>query len=527
MTDKHKSGPDGILEDGTRLIPVTHQDLLRYDQAQQSLSKLSARAFLHANNPHERLFIANFDGTGNDAEHDPEHITAIGIFKDQLESLTYNHPHIASRYVSGPGTQSHLLPRLSDSAFGYTYDERVEAMYGLFIRQAHDWREEDPNVQIRVVATGFSRGAEQAAGFTRLVHERGIQDPAGEKIHHHIFGPDTVTYAHPPLVAPHQIPQAVMLIDPVGTGRPHSRDRQLPPSVVSGFQLTARDERRDAFPETLIIPLGASDDDRFLDVIVPGVHSDLGGSYHHDGLVILNRNMAVDYLNALSDMPLLKKQAEPDDLQRYMIHRSEDHQIFYGTRYMREHGVRAERGAQAGAPDCRATLACLPPEPVDVAIASKVADRHLVAVAPLPSPSPAMPIPAQTLAKPSLEEQMLQDLRRLQEQLNRLQSRYMPEHAMPQQREQEQPIREREATSASRVDASTITPHSSIDDMFEALYQASVADDHAAISAVSQAHQQSDHGQAWLQMGRDYNEQLERQQALEQQMARKGPAISR
>jgi len=122
---------------------------------------------------------------------------------------------------------------------------------------------------------------------------------------------------------------------------------------------------------------------------------------------------------------------------------------------------------------------------------------------------------------------MLQDLRRLQEQLNRLQSRYMPEHAMPQQREQEQPIREREATSASRVDASTITPHSSIDDMFEALYQASVADDHAAISAVSQAHQQSDHGQAWLQMGRDYNEQLERQQALEQQMARKGPAISR
>jgi len=498
MTDKHKSGPDGILEDGTRLIPVTHQDLLRYDQAQQSLSKLSAPAFLHANNPHERLFIANFDGTGNDAEHDPEHITAIGIFKDQLESLTYNHPHIASRYVSGPGTQSHLLPRLSDSAFGYTYDERIETMYGLFIRQAHDWREEDPDVQIRIVATGFSRGAEQAAGFTRLVHERGIQDPAGEKIHHHIFGPDTVTYANPPLVAPHQIPQAVMLIDPVGTGRPHSRDRQLPPSVVSGFQLTARDERRDAFPETLIIPLGASDDGRFLDVTVPGAHSDLGGGYHHDGLAILNRNLAVDYINALSDTPLLQKQAEPDDLQRYVIHRSEDHQVFYSTRYAREHGERAERGAQAGAPDCRASLACLPPEPVDPTMAAQMTDRHPVAIAPLPPPPQAVSKHLRSAMEPSLEQQH------------------------PQEHE-----RAYEKAVTHGLDVSTITLRSSVDAMFDALYQASVAQDHAAMGAVSQAYLQSPHGEDFLQQGREYNQQLERQQAMEQQMIRKGPAMSR
>lgn len=314
-----------------------------------------------------------------------------------------------------------------------------------------------------------------------------------------------------------------MLIDPVGTGRPHSRDRQLPPSVISGFQLSARDERRDAFPLTPIIPLGASVDGRFLDVTVPGAHCDLGGGYHHDGLAILNRNLAVDYLNALSDTPLLKKQAEPEDLQRYMIHRSEDHQIFYGTRYVREHGERAERGAQAGAPDCRATLACLPPEPVDAAVDAKVTERHPVAVAPLPSASP----PTQNLAEPSLEQQMWQDLQRLQEQLHRLQFQHIPEHTVPQQRELEQPAQEREEATASRVDVSAITPHSSIDEMFEVLYQASVVKDHDAISTVSQAYLQSDHGQAWLQMGRDYNARLERQQALEQQMARTGPSMSR
>jgi len=515
MSEKHRVGADGILEDGTRLVPATQLDFSLYDQAQHSLSHLSAPVFLHGDNPHERLFIANFDGTGNDAEHDPEHITTIGVFQGALEKISNQNPHIASQYISGPGTQSQLVPRTVDCISGYTYDERIETMYALFIRQAKTWREEDPNAEVHIVATGFSRGAEQAAGFTRLVDERGIQDWQGEKVHHHIFGPDSVTYAHPPLVAPHQIPQAVMLIDPVGTGRPHSRDRQLPPSVVSGFQLTARDERRDAFPETLIIPLGASDDGRFLDVTVPGAHSDLGGGYHHDGLAILNRNLAVDYINALSDTPLLQKQAEPDDLQRYVIHRSEDHQVFYSTRYVRKHGERAERGAQAGAPDCRASLACLPPEPVDPAIAARMTDRHPVAIAPLP---PA-PLAVTTFMQPSVERQHTQGPKNWQEELLRQEYRRMPK--------QEQQTRERNAATGHSLDVFTITPNSSIDSMFDSLYQASVAQDHAAMSAVSQAYLQSPHGEDFLQQGREYNQQLERQQAMEQQMIRKGPAMSR
>lgn len=505
MTEKHKMGSDGLLEDGTRIVPVTRQDFHIYDEAQQALSHLSAPALLHAENPHERLFIANFDGTGNDAEHDPEHVTSIGIFHKQLEKLSDKNQHIFTQYLSGPGTQPDLIPRLADGICGYTYDARIEKMYGEFIRQADKWLKEDPDAQIRVVATGFSRGAEQAAGFTRLVHERGIQDWQGEKVHHHFFHANTITYNNSPLVAPGKIPQAVMLIDPVGTGLPYSRDRQLPPSVVSGFQLTARDERRDAFPSTPIIPLGASGDGRFLDVNVPGAHSDLGGSYHHDGLAILNRNLAVDYLNALSDRPLLQKQAEPQDLQHYMIHRSEDHQFFYGTRYMRQHGERSERGAQIGAPDCRATLACLPPEPVDAALASQLKDRHPVAIATAPTPAQAMPTITQFTVEPTLGQQRAQEFQQLQEQ--------MRWQASPHMREQVQPVPEHDATAAHRVDVFSITPHSSIDDMFEALYQASVADDRAAMSAVSQAYMQSPHGQAIEQEAQE----VRRQQALQQQ----------
>lgn len=72
-----------------------------------------------------------------------------------------------------------------------------------------------------------------------------------------------------------------------------------------------------------------------------------------------------------------------------------------------------------------------------------------------------------------------------------------------------------------------ITPTSSIDAMFDALYQASVAQDQAAMSAVSQAYLQSPHGQDFLQQSKEYNQQLEMQQAIQQQTVRREPSMGR
>ena len=102
----------------------------------------------------------------------------------------------------------------------------------------------------------------------------------------------------------------------------------------------------------------------------------------------------------------------------------------------------------------------------------------------------------------------------------------MPTHPTVS-RQAVKPLAERESTITSSIEATTITPHSSIDAMFDALYQASVAQDHGAMGAVSQAYLQSPHGQDFLQQSREYNQQLERQQAMEQQTVRKGPAMSR
>lgn len=406
MSEKHKIGTDGLLEDGVRIEPLTTSDLTQYDQAQQALSQWTAPILLHAGDPHERLAIINVDGTGNDMLNDPEHMTNIGRFNKELEFLSQKNPHIRAIYEVGPGTQKSILVRTADGAFGYTYDSHIEHAYKQLIEQAAKWQKEDPEADIRIAITGFSRGGEQAAGLARLIHERGIQDPRGMVVKHHLVGPDTITFTKPPLMPPSKVMQAVVLLDPVGTGVPHRRDRQLPSSVVSGLQITARDERRDAFASSEIIPSGFSADGRFLQVTVPGAHSDIGGSYHRNGLATLNYNLAADYLNALSDTPLLHKQPLPQDRRMYVIHHSEDHAWFYATKYVTEHGERALRGAQRSAPDCRATIACLPPEPLDPSLAAVLPERQPVTLGLVPTDS-AIPVMTPAASITELQQRLV------------------------------------------------------------------------------------------------------------------------
>lgn len=333
MSEKHRIGADGILNDGVSYYPADTHDLQTYRDAQQALSQLPAPVLVHAGHPHERLFVAAFDGTGNDGDNDPEHATNVAQIRDQIQILRKKgNQQIAEGYVAGPGTQSNPVARMLDGARGHTYDERLEDMYKQFIKQAKRWHEEDPNVDIRVASIGFSRGGEQAAGFTRLLHERGIQDPYGAVYRRDAHGQiKHVEYTRPPLVPPGQIAQAVGLFDPVGTGEPiKEKDRRLAPSVISGIQLIAEDERRELFKSSHIIDPGMTPDGRFLGMVVAGAHSNVGGgSYHRDGLGIRSGNLMSDYLNALSDTPFLEKRAEPDDPRLNVVHRSEEGMLLY------------------------------------------------------------------------------------------------------------------------------------------------------------------------------------------------------
>lgn len=332
MTHEDKLDADGIRDDGVPYYKADAQRLQSYVDARAELSEFDAPVFVHANNPREYLYVASFDGTGNDKFKDPAHETNVGKIDDQIEALRLSgNEHIDRGYVPGPGTEDAFLARTFDGMNGRTYDARVEEMYKKFTDQAWRWKQADPDAQIRVVDIGFSRGSDQAAGFARIVQERGIQDPMGAHYtydsHHRITH---VEYTRPPLIEPGQVAQAVGLFDPVGTGDPvKHHDRRLPPSVISGIQITAADERRGLFKSDRIIDPGMTPDGRFLGVTVAGAHSDVGGSYHRDGLAIRSENLMVDYLNGLSDRPFLQRQAAPDDPRLDVVHRSEDGMLLY------------------------------------------------------------------------------------------------------------------------------------------------------------------------------------------------------
>ncbi|WAT16016.1 phospholipase effector Tle1 domain-containing protein [Xanthomonas fragariae] len=78
-------------------------------------------------NPHTRLFVACFDGTGNDKYKDTEHITNIGILDNQVQTAKSNNvKNIGGYYVPGVGTQDDTLNRSLDGAVGYSYGSRIE-----------------------------------------------------------------------------------------------------------------------------------------------------------------------------------------------------------------------------------------------------------------------------------------------------------------------------------------------------------------------------------------------------------------
>lgn len=374
--------------DGVATHPASGEQLQAFDRASVQLAEFQAPVLLRRDSS-DRLFVAAFDGTGNSQRRDaPENHTNVALIHQQLEARidadeqAMGWSALGTGYVEGVGTQGGLDGTL-DLIRGRTYEARLEEMYLQFVRQAKLWLDADPDADIRLASVGFSRGAEQAAGFTRLVEERGIQDPTGVDVVRGRAGLiERIVFKGPPLREPGSVVQAIGLFDPVGTGVPRDHDRRPASSVVSGFQLTAEHERRNLFQGTRVADMGATFDGRFLNVLVPGAHSDVGGGYLQNGLSIRSGNLMIDYLNGLSDRPFLAKRAEPEDPALNVIHRSEQHQVFYRTSEFDRNGTRVHQEELAPPPLCR--IDCRDAEPRNEAMAAGLQWRP-VAIAPIPA----------------------------------------------------------------------------------------------------------------------------------------------
>lgn len=355
------------ISDGVSYASVEREkDLAASDAAKEQLAQMEIPVLAGKDNPNGYVFFAVLDGTGNDRHNTTEAPTGVAQIYGELDSQIkagFGGGHVAAAYVTGAGTREYgdNAYDVVDGARGYTSDDRAETMYVEFCKQAAVWHEKDPTAEISVASMGFSRGAEEAALFTRLVEERGIQNPkamsyktgdgglviAGSVTFDNI--PPPLVEVPKPLVEPGKVAQAAALVDPVPEGQLEYRDRRLAPSVVSAFQVTARDETRDEFAGSRHLPPGLSDESRSLNVTVPGAHADVGDGYYANGLGVRNTNLVKNYLNNLVDFdtPLLTLKPEDTYLGKgstNVIHDSEEHKpLVYGNDGFRQDGERDVR----------------------------------------------------------------------------------------------------------------------------------------------------------------------------------------
>lgn len=325
---------------------ATPEDLQTYHDAARRLSAMQPNLpdFDIRGNPNRYVFVAAFDGTGNDATRTLTERTNVHALYSDFDRFVHGNGtdqpgfgRMHARYIEGPGTQNAWGNTL-DNASGTSVQDRVWEMYKDLGDKARQWKQENPDAEISVVTFGFSRGAVEAAEFASVVGKYGIHAEVGYRMQdnddHRHDGVDPETGNTLPdyrefrelsgeLVAPGKVPIAAALYDPVATGIAEDHDRMLPKDIRSALQLTARDEHRVLFPVNRIVTddLARSDPDRFANITVAGCHSDVGGGYSDGkGLARINANLVGDYLNKVVGHPICKS-VQPDP-ETFVVHDS-------------------------------------------------------------------------------------------------------------------------------------------------------------------------------------------------------------
>jgi VCBS repeat-containing protein len=203
----------------------------------------------------------------------------------------------------------------------------------------------DPNVQIELNLTGFSRGSAEAVAFANLVQERGIPG---------VSAPGAVTI------------NSMVLFDPVDQTS-GALNTSWPTNVRNSLVLVAMDETRTAFP-----PMAVGSDAIVLGV--PGAHSDVGGSFGTQGISSVTLGVARNFM-AASGVPIdeVPSSQRPDWSQQTVHNSAIDN---YGNvRWDSSAGNRYYEGSGLGSISLQDMLA-LPPEQRPTPVVENVNGRY-------------------------------------------------------------------------------------------------------------------------------------------------------
>ncbi|WP_280540768.1 DUF2235 domain-containing protein [Chromohalobacter sp. 11-W] len=201
------------------------------------------------------LGVVLFDGTLNNRLNVPEggRQTIVAHLYERLQG----NPSIEFiKYYPGVGTQSLPIRAAIDAATGYTLKETAERAADKVIVSIEKMRKATPEIDVRLLVSGFSRGGAAARHFMNVLEQR---------------WEDEVIRGTPPHFY-------AVIFDTVATGQREALSLQVPALADMFYHFTSINERRVFFKPIFDIPQ-STEYSRITTFRMPGAHSDVGASY--------------------------------------------------------------------------------------------------------------------------------------------------------------------------------------------------------------------------------------------------------
>ena len=246
-----------------------------------------------------RTLVFSFDGTGNEPGDatgfkEDESVSNVlklhvlmggGLAEDNTSTLTPGGDSQKTYYYNGIGTREggQTIPLVGwfVSKMSKAVNSALAPSWGdarrILNEASRDLRAEEPTLDDRIVVFGFSRGAALARKFASIILEEfGDLEIAFMGVFDTVAAMDGI----------HRSSEKISSDVVFENGTLDARIRRA-------VHICSLDEDRVAFTPTLM-NRDESAPDRITEIWFPGVHSDIGGGYWHDGLSDLSLSYMID-----------------------------------------------------------------------------------------------------------------------------------------------------------------------------------------------------------------------------------------
>jgi len=244
--------------------PLTAADQDAVIAAQRKLASVKPRPIDPHHNHRQVQIEITFDGTWNDRDE---------MAFDTNPALIGNLFEGAKQYEKGVGTDAET--KLVGGAFGAGLSARIDHAYTNLVTTINTIKQGNPQAEIVLVITGFSRGSTAARAFANELNHRGVPDTSSPKRERGGYS----RAFEAPRIGVMILYDTVGSVAVPGTNLNPGLDLSIPANAENVLHLTAADEKRAMFPLSSANDPARPDDPRITELALPGAHSDVGGSY--------------------------------------------------------------------------------------------------------------------------------------------------------------------------------------------------------------------------------------------------------